>query len=77
MIMEVCKNQRHIKRYSSSLIVSLLEMGKVVGGRTGGLLNEVLVHELREVAKEHHDRIIFAYADGVAYADHIRTLGRL
>lgn len=48
---------------------------KIVGGRSGGILNEVLIDEFRQVAKEHSDRIIFVYLDGVIHADKMRALG--
>ena len=43
------------------------ELGNV-GGKSGGLKNNVLLEELRTVAKEHHERISFVYADGIAHA---------
>lgn len=46
-----------------------------IGGKSGGILNDHLLEEFREVAKEHHERIVFVYIDGVAYADQMVTLG--
>lgn len=51
--------------------------GLVVGGRSGGILNEVLVQELRLVAKEHVGRILFMYLDGNAFPDQMKSLGLL
>lgn len=49
--------------------------GKIVGGKSGGILNEVLVEELRLAAREHIDRIAFVYLDGNLYEDQMRSLG--
>eukprot|EP00981_Chlorochromonas_danica_P004016 scaffold766_cov167-Ochromonas_danica.AAC.4 len=49
--------------------------GRVLGGRSGGILNEVLVEELRAVAKEHRDRLLFGYLDGTLYEDQMKALG--
>lgn len=48
---------------------------RVVGGRSGGVLNEVLLEEFRAVAKEHVDRISFVYLDGNKHQDQMRSLG--
>jgi hypothetical protein len=48
----------------------------VVGGKSGGLLNELLLEEFRAAAKEHSDRITFVYLNGVQHADQMRSLGR-
>jgi thioredoxin-like negative regulator of GroEL len=49
--------------------------GRIVGGKSGGILNEVLLEELRYVAKEHHDKILFVYLDGNKHTDQMRSLG--
>ena len=49
--------------------------GHVVGGKTGGILNEHLLEEFRVVAKEHSDRIAFVYADGTKHEDQMKSLG--
>lgn len=49
--------------------------GIIVGGRSGGILNEVLLDEFREAAKEHKLRISFVFADGTLHADQMRSLG--
>ena len=49
--------------------------GRVVGGRSGGILNENLLEEYRIVAKEHSDRISFVFLDGNGYVDKMRSLG--
>lgn len=49
--------------------------GKIVGGRSGGILNEILIEELKIAAKEHVDRIVFGYIDGTLYTDQMRSLG--
>ena len=49
--------------------------GVVVGGKSGGLLNEVLLDEFREAAKEHIGRIVFLYADAGVHKDQMRLLG--
>jgi len=48
---------------------------RVVGGRSGGILNEILLQEFREVAKDHLDRISFVYLDGNKHQDQMRALG--
>lgn len=49
--------------------------GRIVGGKSGGILNEILLEELRYVAKEHHDKILFVYLDGNKHEDQMRSLG--
>ncbi|CAM9425490.1 unnamed protein product [Ectocarpus sp. 12 AP-2014] len=49
--------------------------GSRIGGKSGGVRNDELVKELKEVALEHKGSIIFLYADGVALADSMKTLG--
>lgn len=49
--------------------------GRIVGGKSGGILNEVLLDEMRAAAKEHVDRILFVYLDGTLYEDQMRALG--
>lgn len=49
--------------------------GKIVGGRSGGLFNEVLLEEFKLAAKEHVDRIAFVYLDGNLHEDKMRSLG--
>jgi thiol-disulfide isomerase/thioredoxin len=49
--------------------------GAVVGGRSGGLLNEVLLDEFREAARDHAGRIVFLYADAGLHKDQMRLLG--
>jgi hypothetical protein len=47
----------------------------VVGGKSGGVLNELLLDELREVAKEHREKISFVYVNGVEHEDQMKSLG--
>ena len=49
--------------------------GRLMGGRTGGILNELLVGEFKLAAKEHVDRIAFIYIDGTIYQDQMKSLG--
>jgi thiol-disulfide isomerase/thioredoxin len=49
--------------------------GKIVGGKSGGILNEILIEEMKQAAKEHIDRIVFVYLDGNLYEDQMRSLG--
>jgi hypothetical protein len=48
---------------------------RIVGGKTGNILNENLLEELRHVAKEHSESITFVYLDGILHEDRMRTLG--
>jgi len=50
-------------------------VGRIVGGKSGGLLNEVLVEEFKAAAKEHSDRITFVYINGLQHEDQMRALG--
>lgn len=47
----------------------------VVQGRSGGIPNEDLLDEFRVVAKEHQERILFVYLDGVEHDDRMKSLG--
>lgn len=47
----------------------------MVGGKSGAVLNEHLLEEMRLAALEFSDKILFVYADGNAYADQMRSLG--
>lgn len=47
----------------------------VVGGKSGGILNEMLLEEYRKVAAEYGDRVSFVYLDGVSHQDQMRSLG--
>lgn len=49
--------------------------GAVVGGKSGGILNELLLEEFRKVAKEHSDKFSFVYLDGNLHEDQMRSLG--
>ena len=49
--------------------------GRVIGGKSGGILNEHLLEEYRIVAKEHSDRISFVFLDGNGYIDKMKSLG--
>ena len=51
------------------------EAESVVRGRTGGIPNEDLLDELRLAAKEHYERILFVYLDGIEHADKMKSLG--
>jgi hypothetical protein len=51
--------------------------GIVIGGSTGGILNEILLQEVRATAKEHVGSILFVYLDGLVYEDKMKTLGLL
>ena len=46
-----------------------------VGGKSGGILNEILLEEFREAAKEHVHRVLFVYLDGTMYEDQMKSLG--
>jgi thiol-disulfide isomerase/thioredoxin len=48
---------------------------KVVGGKSGNILNENLIIELRAVAKEFSDKITFVYLDGILHEDRMKSLG--
>lgn len=56
---------------------SSTEPGVVIGGRSGNILNEILLQEFRATAKEHIGRISFVYLDGVTHADQMKSLGLL
>jgi len=47
----------------------------LVGGRTGGLLNQALLDEMAVVAKEYEDTFSFVYVDGHTHSDQMRSLG--
>lgn len=49
--------------------------GRVIGGKSGGILNEHLLEEYRVVAKEHSDRISFVFLDGNVHVDKMKSLG--
>jgi thioredoxin-like negative regulator of GroEL len=49
--------------------------GRGVGGRSGGIINELLIEELRVAAKEHVGRILCVYLDGTLYEDQMKLLG--
>ena len=49
--------------------------GQMVGGKSGGILNQVLLDELMLVAKEHNDKVNFVYLDGLKHEDQMRSLG--
>jgi hypothetical protein len=49
--------------------------GKLLGGKSGGIYNEMLLDEFKAAAKEHIDRIAFVYLDGALYEDKMRSLG--
>lgn len=62
------------------LFLDLSDEGRVkdpslVGGKSGGLLNQILVDEYKLIAKEYSDKISFVYLDGVAHQDQMRSLG--
>jgi hypothetical protein len=46
--------------------------GRIVGGKTGGILNELLLDEFRVAAKEHVGRLAFVYLDGNLHQDQMR-----
>eukprot|EP00904_Undaria_pinnatifida_P005915 jgi/Undpi1/2453/HiC_scaffold_13.g05833.m1 len=46
-----------------------------IGGESGGVPNDDLITELKEVAIEHRGRICCVYADGIAFSDGMKTLG--
>lgn len=50
---------------------------KVIGGRSGKILNEDLMEEFRQVAKEHSSKITFVYLDGVLHEDRMKSLGEI
>ena len=49
--------------------------GHIIGGKSGGVLNEALLVELREVARELADKVTFVYIDGTRHEDQMRSLG--
>lgn len=49
----------------------------IVGGKSGDILNELLLEEFGRVAQEYHDRIHFVYLDGVEHAERMKSLGLL
>lgn len=49
--------------------------GRIVGGRSGGILNEVLISEFRILASEFEDKVVFGYIDGIDYEDQMKVLG--
>ena len=49
--------------------------GRVVGGKSGGILNEHLLEEFRAAAKEHSKRVAFVYLDGNEHEDKMKSLG--
>lgn len=51
------------------------QVGKVVGGKSGGIFNEILIEEFKAAAKEHVERIAFVYLDGNLFEDKMRSLG--
>lgn len=53
------------------------EPGRIVGGKSGKVLNENLLDEFRSVAKEFADKITFVYLDGLLHEDRMKTLGTI
>lgn len=49
--------------------------GVIIGGKSGGILNEDLLQEFRIVAAEHGESISFVYLDGNLHKDKMRSLG--
>jgi thiol-disulfide isomerase/thioredoxin len=47
----------------------------MVGGKSGGIHNELLLEEFRLAAKEHQHRVLFVYLDGVLHGDQMKSLG--
>jgi len=48
---------------------------KTVGGKSGGIFNELLLAEFRAAALELTDKVSFVYLDGTLYEDKMRALG--
>lgn len=48
---------------------------RIVGGKSGGILNENLLEEFRKTAKEFKDKLSFVYLDGNLHEDQMRLLG--
>jgi len=48
---------------------------RIVGGKSGGILNENLLDEFRKTAKEFKDKLSFVYLDGNLHEDQMRLLG--
>lgn len=48
---------------------------RIVGGKSGGILNENLLDEFRQTAKEFKDKLSFVYLDGNLHEDQMRLLG--
>mmetsp|Transcript_5623 Transcript_5623/g.9247 ORF Transcript_5623/g.9247 Transcript_5623/m.9247 type:complete len:748 (-) Transcript_5623:127-2370(-) len=46
-----------------------------IGGKSGGIFNEELLDEFRLAAKEHRERVVFVYLDGVMHQDQMKSLG--
>jgi len=49
--------------------------GRLLGGRSGDIINEDLLRELRVAAKEHYTQISFVFLDGNVHKDQMRALG--
>ena len=49
--------------------------GYHIGGKSGGIYNEILLDEFKQAAKEHVDRIVFVYLDGTKFHDQMKSLG--
>jgi hypothetical protein len=57
------------------IVISSESSRNIVGGKSGDILNEVLLDEYRRIAIEYQDKISFVYADGITYQDQMRALG--
>ena len=47
----------------------------IIGGKTNNIYNEILLDELRQVAKEYKNSILFVYLDGILHEDQMKSLG--
>jgi thiol-disulfide isomerase/thioredoxin len=49
--------------------------GRIIGGKSNGIMNEILIDELKAAAKEHAERLLCVYLDGNLYEDQMKSLG--
>lgn len=78
------QNFKLYEKISKPMLIMFLDLtnelasedpGRVVGGKSGGVPNEALLYELREVAREFADKMTFVYIDGTRHEDQMRSLG--
>ena len=47
----------------------------IIGGKSNGISNQVLIEDMRSVAKLYENELLFVYLDGVAYPTEMKKLG--